>query len=84
MQLLKLHAFTVPKKVCICMIECVLIKGFKQCHSHSVSVSMNVSWWGVKLVVKTSTLVAARLGWVTSNEVSGSPLPMFVSFWLNY
>ena len=65
MQLLKPRAFSIHKKVQICMADCILIKVFKQSLFHSVS---DVS---VKLAVRTyQNLTTARLGWVTSNEFS--------------
>ena len=65
MQLLKPQAFSICKKVQICMTDCILIKVFKQSLFHSVS---DVS---VKLAVRTyQNLTTARAGWVTSNEFS--------------
>ena len=65
MQLLKPQAFSIRKKVQICMTDCILIKVFKQSLFHSVS---DVS---VKLAVRTyQNLTTARAGWVTSNEFS--------------
>ena len=45
------------------------------------SLTLTQSLWrqGVKLLVRTSTLTAARPGWVTQNRVSDSSLPVWVS-----
>ena len=62
------------KKVQICKTYFVFTKVLS-------SLTLTQSLWcqGVKLVVRTSTLTAARPGWATSNEVSGSSPPTSVS-----
>ena len=79
-----IQIFTICKKVQICMTECVLIKGFKQSLSCTVSVSLTsrckVSYQGVMVwsQLHISTLTTASPGWVTSKKVSGSSLPTSV------
>ena len=59
------------------LTECILIKGFKQSLSHSVSVSLTP---GYEVACQNISMVrAARPGWVTSNKVSGNSLPASVS-----
>ena len=83
MQLPKPHAFTINYVPDLCMIECVLIKGFSL-SSPSLSQSHSVSYFGVwswLLDHQLWLLTAARPGWVTvtSDKVSDSSLQMSVS-----